>query len=510
MRKVIALSVVMLLLLESAHAFDPRATPVSIDGTRAICDLPTGRHVQNIGGSDGAGLCVYTSVQLCADWHNTPQLTAFQRWASRRPGGSYPEKLDADITAFCASQNLPVPAYVQHVGGDESFLELAIKTGRMVGVTYAGVDGFYRGPVAHMVNLVHLDENLACIVDNNRAGKFIWMTRSQFLNRWRGLYDNGSIMTIRSGRQTFQVGGGWAFVLLSAPPPPYASKPVAAVKPNQDAIAELPEVQNFGIVLNAMQKPAEAAPAEVNFGIDLPKIKAGRKYSLNGTEVSKGVAEAAVLADDSDRFSLTFVGMTAPTIPEAVRSKVHVQSYKADEWEVAQFGLKPGVTLRKPQVGRVGAELLHAPTFDTNAVLAAISGQPVKPVDPPKVLTFTEQDLHPEARSRLAGSGISAFTLSVIPTPITKPMPSKVEAVPAPAVAPAKRTPVAVNALGIPIEVAPPGKRWTKPGLLHEPGEWTLEDDPTATPLPAPARLTAPLFSAPLLRPLQCVNGVCR
>jgi hypothetical protein len=283
--------------------------------------------------------------------------------------------------------------------------------------------------------------------------------------------------------------------MLNAPPPPYPAKPASI----EEMPANLPEVQNFGILLKPLQPEEKKAPQQTNFGLNLQKINVGRKYSLNGTEVSQAVAEAAVLADDSDRYSLTFVGMAVPTLPEAVRSKVHTQIYKPEEWEVKQFALKSGVTLRKPQSGRVGTEILQASTFDTNAVLAAISGQPVKPVDPPKVLTFTEQDLTSDAKAKLIGSGIGGFTLSVIPTQPAKPM-AKVEAAPAPS--PAKK-PVAVNAQGIPTEPAPPGKRWVKPGLLNEPGEWTLEDE---QPL---VRQVLPILSSSIFR-FQCVNGVCR
>ena len=96
-------------------------------------------------------------------------------------------------------------AYVQHTGGDESFLELALKTGRMPGVTYAGRDNRYSGPIAHMVNLVYLDADQAAILDNNYPEKLLWMSRKEFLTRWR------------------DQGGGWAVVLLTPPasPPPY-------------------------------------------------------------------------------------------------------------------------------------------------------------------------------------------------------------------------------------------------------------------------------------------------
>ena len=92
--------------------------------------------------------------------------------------------------------------YVQHTGGDEEFLRLALKTQRMPGRTYAGRDSRYNGPIAHMVNLVYLDDTSAAILDNNFPDKPLWMTRKEFLDRWR---DHG---------------GGWAVVLLNSPPPP--------------------------------------------------------------------------------------------------------------------------------------------------------------------------------------------------------------------------------------------------------------------------------------------------
>jgi hypothetical protein len=70
-------------------------------------------------------------------------------------------------------------------------------------VTYAGRDDFYSGPIAHMVNLVYMDDSRACILDNNRPGVFLWMTRKEFLQRWR------------------DQGGGWAYVFLAPPPPVY-------------------------------------------------------------------------------------------------------------------------------------------------------------------------------------------------------------------------------------------------------------------------------------------------
>jgi hypothetical protein len=120
----------------------------------------------------------------------------------RRPGGGWPQKVDQMFAQFAREKGVSAPAYIQHTGGDESFLELALKTDRMPSVTYAGRDDFYNGRIAHMVSLAHLDGARAAIIDNNRPGVWLWMTRTEFLSRWRDMQ------------------GGWAVVLLADPPPP--------------------------------------------------------------------------------------------------------------------------------------------------------------------------------------------------------------------------------------------------------------------------------------------------
>jgi hypothetical protein len=266
------------------------------------------------------------------------------------------------------------------------------------------------------------------------------MTRRQFLNRWRGLYDSGALMTVRDGRQVFQVGGGWAVVVLAPPPPPHPRDPLAAS-------AELPEAVNFGV---RPQPPAARAvpPAPVgeNFGVDGQKLRdAHRKFSLNGTEVSRAVAYAAVLADDSDRHHLTFVGVPVPaTLPAAVRDAAHVQAYQPGDWAVSRFALTPGVTLRRPATDRVGVEVLHLAAYDTDAVLAAMTGHaPPRPPAPTLgAVTLTLADLTATARARLDAAGVAELVVSVTPKAISTPMPGK------PAVA------------ATPAYPAPPGPGW--------------------------------------------------
>ena len=158
-----------------------------------------------------------------------------------------------------------------------------------------------------------------------------------------------------------------------------------------------------------MRRPEPAAPAGDNFGVDAPRLRsAQRKYSLNGTEVSRAVAFAAVLADDSDRHHLTFVGLPVPTLPAELRDRVHLQTYADGDWTVSQFGLRHGVTLRCPASNRVGAEVSHAGTFDAAALLAAIGQTPE-----PTAVTLTADDLTPAARARLKAAGIGTLSVTV-------------------------------------------------------------------------------------------------
>jgi hypothetical protein len=514
-----------------AGAFTPTQKPLSPDGVRATVDLPRERHVQNIGGSDGAGLCVYTSVQHAADWQDLPLFLDFQRWAGRRPGGSYPDKLDGDIALYCRERSQNAPGYVQHTGGDEAFLDLCLKTGRTAGVTYAGNDGFYGETIAHMVNLVHLDKDRAAVVDNNRPGRWVWMTRPEFLERWRGVYANGRPMTVRDGFRSVPVGGGWAFVWLNGPPPPYPTAPegVTAAPP-----ADGP---NFGIKLTQMpNRPApEKAPAGTNFGIDTRQLStAGRKYSVNGLGVSQAAAEA-ILADDSTLYSLAVVGTAdfqarardaIAQLPEAVRGRLRLSDYTPDQWPVKQFSLAEGVSVRKPTLNRVGATVGAAPpTADAAAVKAAVLTAlkaPVPPVDPPK------PDPAPGRRIQLRPGDVVPPGVTVLidvagdPAPAPLPAP-KAEAQPPTDDERYARIVSEVRA-GKTVRIAvghPPGTEYVRETFpsgykaLHDgvydcflrDGTPHMLGRPDRTPMPQP--LQPPAFPAPVFAPLPPPLGGC-
>jgi hypothetical protein len=92
-------------------------------------------------------------------------------------------------------------------GGKETLdvLRTALKMGRMVSCTYSiSPTGRYGGGrISHMVNLVHLDDKYAAILDNNYIGdtKYEWLTIDEFVKTYTG------------GR------AGWAIVLLDPGPP---------------------------------------------------------------------------------------------------------------------------------------------------------------------------------------------------------------------------------------------------------------------------------------------------
>lgn len=186
---------------------DPREGGPEDGGVAVQVDLPVSLRAKNVGGRDGAGLCVFTSIMHAARYQNERRLWDFQAKMRQEPGGGYPDKVDQMMARYGADT-----PYLQYEGKDPAILELALESGRMPGVTYNGHDPHYRGTIAHMVNLVYLDSQRACILDNNFIGdtQLVWLSREEFLQRWCGR------------------GNGWAVILL-APAPPPAPQSVAEV-----------------------------------------------------------------------------------------------------------------------------------------------------------------------------------------------------------------------------------------------------------------------------------------
>jgi hypothetical protein len=413
----------VLLLATSSRGIEPGGPTHS--GIRATADLPTTQHKRNVGGSDGAGLCVYTSAWHSAIWQDVRSLFDFRAWMQQRPGGSYPEKFDTTMKGYCASKGITIPDYIQHTGGDVEFLRLALRTGRMPAVTYCGVDGqgrYGNQVIAHMVSLAHLDSERAAIIDNNFPGNWLWMTAAEFIERWKGERANGQKYYVSDGRRQFPVGGGWAIVFLAPPPPPYVTPPFGGVSVGQcgpqgcspqplplagdtssDAVGLPPsDAHEWGICINGQwgwklkdAQPLQVASQFLQGGVISDRIPLAPRYTRRGTEVSADDAMVALsLSDDSGKWNLAVVGDAAFvtrvradlfTLTNELREKCHVQTYSPDAWQVAQFGLQSGVTLRKSATNRIAADVgALTPAEYTSVKLATLIGdKPVVPVPPP-------------------------------------------------------------------------------------------------------------------------------
>lgn len=166
-------------------------------GVEAAIDLPLSDHRKNEAGTDGAGLCVWASIDMLAKWGGVDELQDLFARMKRQKGGGWPERVARVLDELAPS--LP---YVQYEGSNPAILDAAMRTGRPAGITY-GYGKFYNNQtIAHMVVLAHLDDEFAAVIDNNNPGKWTWMSRAELLKRW-----------------VHPSGQGWAVVLLAPPPP---------------------------------------------------------------------------------------------------------------------------------------------------------------------------------------------------------------------------------------------------------------------------------------------------
>jgi hypothetical protein len=317
---------------------------------------------------------------------------------------------------------------------------------------------------------------MGAIIDNNRPGVWVWMTRAEFLDRWRDMQ------------------GGWAIVFLDPPPPSYPEGVQAADGckckahkpgepwPDPDNCGEFackanggkggctcgktaaapacicgddckckpgecpkkcpvlfgqcqngrcPIAQPAAPIANDYNGETPPGPAPDGYewrkwddapgfgwrmkqpgagvvddhGVASDKIHAHPEYTIcrGGHTFTASKADAhsflaGGISDDSNRWHLSAVGDAAflaafkrdvDALPSDVRAKLLVQGYAPDRWEVSQFKLDPGVSLRKPSPGRVSANV-GAVAIDYYSAAAlngllAIEGGPnyVKPAPKP-------------------------------------------------------------------------------------------------------------------------------
>lgn len=185
--------------------------PKEHDGVTARDAMPGRLHLRNVGGSDGAGLCVFASISHAARYQGLDELADMMDWMRSFPGGGYPEKVDEMIRRKLGPDH--GVSYL-HVYGPESLelLALACASGYQPCVTY-GYGERYGVSIAHMVSLVHLDDERAAILDNNFPGDdaYEWMSRDEFAARYAWS---------PSG-----LGEGWGIIFTSGEPQPPEPRP---------------------------------------------------------------------------------------------------------------------------------------------------------------------------------------------------------------------------------------------------------------------------------------------
>jgi hypothetical protein len=78
----------------------------------------------------------------------------------------------------------PSIPYKSYEGRDIDWMPAVLAQGIPIGVTYGTGRLYEYERIAHMVSLVHLDDQLAGIVDNNAPYWVAWMPRAEFARRF--------------------------------------------------------------------------------------------------------------------------------------------------------------------------------------------------------------------------------------------------------------------------------------------------------------------------------------
>jgi hypothetical protein len=451
-----------LLLFNQIEATSVEGGRTSPDGAEEIqIDLPGSQQMKNTGGRDGAGLCVFTSIEHAGRWQNVDSILGLQQKMTREQGGGYPSKVEKMLAKYCDGAQ-----YLQYEGSDPALIKLALTTGRMPSVTY-GYSPRYTGKIAHMVNAVHLTEKWAAILDNNFPGetKYEWMSPAEFKKRWV------------SG------GGGWAVVVIAPPPPPMPvneSEPVkvygqkwgtpssaAVVAPYEWKVIDANQIalysagKQLGVWIMARQCYRELLPdgnwssdqelapfappashlikvieqQEQNFGLDRSRIDSGvEKFWLGGREVTRKQAYSAIegkgkdLIDDREKLRLTVIG--TPSECKAVIADLEsnpalsvfadtllVQAYRPDNWAVRELGFLPGTPRIMVQGGpdsRGAGKVLHSqPDYNGGANALADALRRVRPdYDPNKDLDKRKAPAKPTAPD--AGNSTIALVVMLL------------------------------------------------------------------------------------------------
>lgn len=171
-------------------------------GSQVEADLPSPLRVKNVGSRvDGAGLCVWASIEMASRYHNVPSLIGIFDAMKDEPGGGWPGRVEKEMLKRGLENH-----YRQFYGPISEglpFVRQALAEGRMVCATY-GYGEFYKmQTIAHMVCIVQDDAKQVAVLDNNDPEHIWWMDEAEY-----------------GKRAAHPSGDMWALYLLAPPPPP--------------------------------------------------------------------------------------------------------------------------------------------------------------------------------------------------------------------------------------------------------------------------------------------------
>lgn len=146
----------------------------AINKERPIVNPPLKDRQKNWRSNQREGSCVWASTITLLRWQG--RYNTAEKIRRTYGNGEWPD----DWAKKMEKEDL---RYAFVTNGDVKFLEWACRTRRGAAVTIMGG--------AHMVNLVHLDSNWACLLDNNNPGNYKWVPRAAFLAEWRASYGWG-------------------------------------------------------------------------------------------------------------------------------------------------------------------------------------------------------------------------------------------------------------------------------------------------------------------------------
>lgn len=135
---------------------------------RPVVNIPLGLRQENWLGKQGEGSCVWASTVSLLRWQGRYNAADWVRenCGDGQSVGSHVYQMEKIGLRYAFITN-----------GNVKFLEWCCRTRRGAGVVVMGG--------VHMVNLVHLDSQWACILDNNNVSRYYWVPREKFLSEWR-------------------------------------------------------------------------------------------------------------------------------------------------------------------------------------------------------------------------------------------------------------------------------------------------------------------------------------